>query len=383
MKRKRSVLVMLGWHDHRILKGIARYAREAQWHLPSRHLYDLTVPAGWKGDGLLARYGTNPELWGFVCRQSKRQPTVIIGRDLGGLDVPYLTSDDVAIGRLAARHFLERGHTNFAWYSPIGIAANERGHAFRDTIRQAGLDCKFLEPPNAAADTAPDAVQQRRWLVRQLQALPKPLALFVVDDRIAAEVTDVCLDSHLPIPQSVAVLGVGNLEIPCECSHVAISSVESDFEELGYRGAEMLDCLMSGKTLPVNPLIVPPVGVVARRSTDLQAAMHPKVREAVQFIKDNYQLPLQVHDIADEVMLSRQMLQQLFVRELRQPPAAHLLHVRLEHVKTLLRETNQKVRQIADACGFDSERNLRRAFHRKTGMSPLDFRQRHRVVKES
>src|ERR1700722_4193723 len=106
MKRKRSVLVMLGWHDHRILKGIARYAREAQWHLPSRHLYDVTVPAGWKGDGLLARYGTNPELWGFVCRQSKRQPTVIIGRDLGGLDVPYLTHDDVAIGRLAARHFL-------------------------------------------------------------------------------------------------------------------------------------------------------------------------------------------------------------------------------------------------------------------------------------
>ena len=74
------------------------------------------------------------------------------------------------------------------------------------------------------------------------------------------------------------------------------------------------------------------------------------------------------------------MLQLLFNRELRQSPAAHLLQVRIEHVKTQLRETNMKVSQIADSSGFDSERNLRRAFHRKTGMSPLDFRQRHRVV---
>jgi len=382
MKRKRNVLAMLGWYDHRILTGIARYAREADWHLPSRHLYDVSVPHGWKGDGLLVTHGTNPGFWPFVCRQSRRQPTVLIGGNSFGLSVPTVTEDDAAIGQMAARHFLERGHQNFAWFSPVsGGLAVDRLRGFHQTLVAAGLDCTVLEPPEAGRTARSAPRPYRNWLTRKLHVLPKPLALFVLDDQVAAEVIEICLESHLSVPQNVAVLGVGNLTIACEYSHVGISSIEIDFDEMGYRAAEMLDGLMGGGTISANQLILPPLGVVKRRSTDIQASVHPKVLEAIQFIRDHFHLPLQAGDIADEVGIARRTLSQLFARELRESPAAHLLHVRLERTKTLLRETNLKVRQIAETSGLESERNLRRAFRREIGISPLEYRQKHRVVK--
>ena len=194
MKRKRNVLALLGWYDDRILMGIARYAREADWHLPSRHLYDMSVPNGWKGDGLLTTHGGSPELWAFIRRQSRRQPTVLIGRNSPGLQVPQVYEENPAIGKLAARHFLDRGFRNFAWFSPIaGDVAVDRREGFRQALMQANLDCAILQPSEGgpASGEPPDQTRRMlRWLATRLKELPKPLALFVVDDQIAADVIE-------------------------------------------------------------------------------------------------------------------------------------------------------------------------------------------------
>ena len=159
---------------------------------------------------------------------------------------------------------------------------------------------------------------------------------------MAADVVEACMESNLAVPQSVAVLGVGNLEIACECSYVPISSIEIDFEEMGYRGAQMLEELMSGAKGPPAPLILPPIGVEARRSTDLQASMQPDLLLAVQYIKDHFRSPLQVHEIAERAAVCPRTLSYLFARHLRQSPGAYLQHVRLEQAKTLLRKRTRK-----------------------------------------
>jgi len=291
--------------------------------------------------------------------------------------------DNHAVGQMAARHFLERGHRNFAGFSSSpGRAAIQRLAGFQTTVAAAGFGCTLITPETGSNRNRPASLD-RRWLARRLRAMPKPLALFAGDDQMAADVVEVCTESDLAVPQSVAVLGVGNLEIACECSYVPISSIEIDFEELGYRAAQLLEGLMSGAGAPEAPLILPPIGVVARRSTDLQASMPPDLLHAVQFIKDNFRSPLQVREIAEHAAVSPRTLSYLFAHDLRQSPGAYLLHVRLEHAKTLLRETDQKVRHIAETSGFESERNLQRAFRREVGTSPMDFRLRHRVVKNS
>lgn len=46
----------------------------------------------------------------------------------------------------------------------------------------------------------------------------------------------------------------------------------------------MLDRLMDGAPVPERPVLVPPAGVVLRRSTDAVAAADPLVRAALGFI---------------------------------------------------------------------------------------------------
>jgi LacI family transcriptional regulator len=58
-----------------------------------------------------------------------------------------------------------------------------------------------------------------------------------------------------------------------------ISSVDQNFEPLGYRGAELLDQLMHGKPPPPEPLRIPPAGLIARKSSDLLAVSHPGVAQ--------------------------------------------------------------------------------------------------------
>ena len=138
-RKKRNVLALLGWYDHRILRGIARFARGADWHLPSRHLYDVTSVRTWKGDGVLTTDGTDADFRKFIRRQSRERPTVLIGAaNSFGVVLPQVSEDNRAIGQMAARHFLERGHRNFARFSPTGGGTVDRLERFGQASRSAG-----------------------------------------------------------------------------------------------------------------------------------------------------------------------------------------------------------------------------------------------------
>jgi AraC family L-rhamnose operon regulatory protein RhaS len=55
-------------------------------------------------------------------------------------------------------------------------------------------------------------------------------------------------------------------------------------------------------------------------------------------------------------------------------PMEYLARLRIEHAKTLLRETDRPVTDIAFACGFNSSQYLASRFHRVTGLTPSRYR---------
>ena len=73
------------------------------------------------------------------------------------------------------------------------------------------------------------------------------------------------------MPDEAAVLGVGNDEVYCDLSSIPLSSVRLDTYFIGYEAAAMLRRLMSGESAPLKPMLVPPVEVSTRRSTDVLA----------------------------------------------------------------------------------------------------------------
>jgi transcriptional regulator GlxA family with amidase domain len=88
-------------------------------------------------------------------------------------------------------------------------------------------------------------------------------------------------------------------------------------------------------------------------------------------------------DLAGHAGLSPRHLQRRFTAELGTPPAAYVERVRIEAAQRALAETDDAVEIIARRYGFGTAETLRRAFHRKAGVAPSDYRDRFRSTREN
>jgi LacI family transcriptional regulator len=358
---KRRVLVAFGWNSPRMLRVIGQYARQAGWHLETRQFFNEIIPHHWRGEGLLVSDSQRADLLTFIRRQAPLQPTVVVGGNNPGIRAAQVTEDNHAAGRLAARHFIAQGHKHFAWFTAYtGHIANERRDGFRDALAKDGFACRVL-------DYRTNRPLVADWLAAQLRDLPRPLACYVLDDQLASELIGICLARGWRVPEDIAVMGTGNIEIACECSHVPITSIDLDEEEMARQAAVLLDRLMRGGRPPRQPVVIAPRGVVVRQSTDYLALTDPALRKAVDHILGNLHRSLSLDQIAAAAGVSRRTLYNLFRRELRRTPVAFLTQARLQRARGILGE--KSVAAAAAECGFGSTRTLTRHFQRHEGVS--------------
>jgi LacI family transcriptional regulator len=372
VKPKRNVLVVLGWYDPRVIEGIGRFAREAGWHLEMRSILEASPPRGWRGDGLLVNDTAVPRLRSFVRHQVGLQPTVTLGANHAGGMLPCVQEDNAAMGGLAAEHFVRRGFRHFAWVSlPRGRVQRERRTGFEKALASAKHACHVLEwnpPRHRGGDHWADC---RQWLAREMGRLPKPLAVFALDDLLAIDVVEACVASGLSVPCEVAVLGVGNMQLACECAPVSISSIDEDAGGIAYAAAGMLARLMDGEELAVRQKVLPLRGLVVRRSTEAYAARHPGVVRALEWMQAHFHKPVNIAQMAAAVGSSVRALHYAFREDLGTTPARHLQRLRLEKARALLALGGRKIGAVAEECGFGAMRNLHRAHAREFGFSAL------------
>lgn len=377
MKSKRNILVTLGWYDPRLMEGIGRYAREAGWHLEMRAMIEATIPENWRGDGMLANDTAVPRVAGFVEAQAGLQPTVLIGSNHPPSALPCVRGDNVAVGREAALHFMDRGYQHFAWHSvQRGLVEEERRSGYVGALAEAGHACHLLKWSPGRGRRTEDWSGVAAWLSRELGRLPKPLALFVLDDLLAIDAVQACLDAGLRVPEDVAVLGVANMELACECSRVPLSSIDENLTEIAYRAARLLDHLMDGGAAPEAPEIVPMKGLVVRRSTGIFAITDPALERAAGFMARNFHQSLSMEDVAKQAGISLRALHYTFQRELQRTPGQHLLRLRLDRARELVEGGTRKMGEVAVECGFLTLRNFHRSFVRAFGLPPAALRNR-------
>jgi len=379
--RAKNVLLAFDWYDHRVFKGIVKHATEAGWHL-SPYLFSVRfVPYGWPADGAITCCGK--ELKKFIL--SLNMPKVDISVVPLEQPIPRVTVDDAEVGRMAARHFLERGFTQFAYYSWPIIPVNQlRMTAFFDALREEGVASdslfKINQPP---AKTLGDWNRHQSAILSQLRNLPRPLAVFAGQDNLGAILIEICVRNGIHVPEEIAVLGVDNTDFMCDCLPVPMSSIDTRLEELGYQAAQQLERLMN-KELRMNaePQLLSPLRVVTRQSTDILAVEHPAVVKALRFIKDHLDQPITIDDIGQHVGMSKRGVEKAFMKHLRRSPASELRMIRLNMAKRLLTETDDKIEFIAVLCGYSNSSNLSFAFNRDTGMSPCNYRKMYRNATE-
>jgi AraC family transcriptional regulator len=100
----------------------------------------------------------------------------------------------------------------------------------------------------------------------------------------------------------------------------------------------------------------------------------PAIARVVHHIEGNLGSNLSVESLAGIAEISRAHFVRRFTQALGCAPSDHVLHRRLDRVERLLLATEMSVGEIARLTGFADGNYLAKAFRRKRGMAPLQFR---------
>ena len=332
----------------------------------------------WGCTGVIMRPGS-PELDNIVLKTGL--PTVLVEDPKGIFRSKFPSTDNYsviqsnteAIGRMAAAYFLERGFKDFAYVGEIhGMEWSiKRGDAFVQAVEEAGFSCHRY---GALKNKDEDAGMERDLLCEWLRKLPKPVALLAAMDNRARQVIDACNWAEISVPQEVAVLGVDNDSDLCENANPPLSSILLEAEKASYEAAAHLDKMMRDEKHDYHVFSYGASHVVSRQSTCISNLDDSLVSPALDFIRDNACSTIGVPEVVEHVHASRRLVEMRFREKLGHSILQEIRNVRLEHVCTLLKETDKTIGDITSECGFESESYLGVIFKKKFGRTMRDYR---------
>jgi len=288
--------------------------------------------------------------------------------------------DEIDVGLLAGRHFLRKGHRNFAYCAyfdikpvtprerKLGLSdrrSRDRQAGFRAAIHHAGLHGTCIHTYFMDTDSRP--------MIDWLKELPKPIALFCFNDQMATQILLMCQNHGIKVPREIAILGVDNSPGYCRLARPALSSIDIGFPRIGAHTLKNFIAYIR-KERPVAERIFPAQMVRERGSTAGIASDDPELGRAVEFIETHFQDAITVDDLAEVAGIGRRLLEMRFKRHLRTTPRRYLLETRLLHAEELLIYSSMRINEIAEQCGFRQTNHFCRAFREHCKATPRVFR---------
>jgi LacI family transcriptional regulator len=211
--------------------------------------------------------------------------------------------------------------------------------------------------------------------------LPKPIGVLSCNDDWGLQLLDACRRAAVAVPDEVAVISVENDPIVCNLATPTLTSIDVDAPRVGFEAASLLDRMMRGQRAPKEGVFLDTCRVEPRRSTDILALDDVELVKAARLLRDQACSGIDVEAILAEVPLSRSSLERRFKAAFGRTPKAEILAIRIDKAKQLLAETDWPLKQIAERCGFHSEKYFGDAFFAKVGQRPGRYRRQVAMVR--
>ncbi|RYG69273.1 xylose operon transcription regulator XylR, partial [bacterium] len=251
MKKRARVALIIetsGGYGRQILRGVSQYLKtHGGWSVfidegeCIRPLPDW-LPS-WDGDGVICR-ATTPAL--AAALKHSNISVVNLNNSFDDLGLPYVASDMIAIGRMAAAHLLERGYRTMAYVGFDNQSwSKKRLAGVREALHGRGILHDVFETSSHGYRTM-NWEEELEQLSSWVKALPHPIGIVACSDRRGQHVLEACRMAGVSVPDEVAVIGVDNIETFCELCQPPLSSVMPDGERVGYEAAALLSRLMHG-----------------------------------------------------------------------------------------------------------------------------------------
>ncbi len=358
-----------------LLKGIARYSHlYGPWSFVTEHaFYRRTgrkhlTSSDWQVDGIIAHTDNVNEIRKAI---SMGIPAVVQEIRQAVEDQPTIISDDHAVGRMGAEYLLDKGFLAYAYCGFRNMYWSERRcGGYCETIAQAGKHAYVFKPRRKKVSEG----RETSLLVEWLLSLPKPVALMACNDDRSQDIVKACMEAKLHIPDDVAILGVDNDPIVCELSDLPLSSIVLSNEKGGYDAAALLHQLMLGKKIENDRVLVEPLYVQSRQSTDILTVSDTEVTRGLRFIKEHLREKITVNDVVYQMCLPRRTAEKKFRRITGIPINEMIRNERVNLIAKLLVESDLTVEKIGENVGFVSTSYMIDVFKKIMGTTPLAYR---------
>lgn len=103
------------------------------------------------------------------------------------------------------------------------------------------------------------------------------------------------------------------------------------------------------------------------------------IQEAINYMEHNYQRELSVEELADVCKLNRSYFSKLFKDSMGCPPQEFLIRLRLSRAADLMKGTRKSIGDIAARCGYPNQLHFSRAFKKRYGVSPREWRLQNQI----
>ena len=121
------------------------------------------------------------------------------------------------------------------------------------------------------------------------------------------------------------------------------------------------------------------MSIVAESSS--RSHRDPLVEQLLQRLTRSFNDPeLSVSKLLDSMGYSKDHLRRIFIASVGVSPSEYLTSIRINHAKKLLinqKETRLTISEISALCGYYDSRYFSRIFKKRTGLTPLEYAQKH------
>ena len=367
-------------YDRQVVEGIGQYIQASQcmWDIfvEDEFIYHTNTINQLSIDGIIADFD-DPKTVELL--QNTLIPTIAVGSSYKQVDFyphfPYVATDNAALVEMALSHLQDKGLSQFAFY---GLQVNthkhwsiERRDAFVELMEKNHYPIYLYEGVQVRAQ---NWLEEQQKLIVWLKSLPSHTGIIAVTDARARHLLQACEYSKIAVPEELCVIGIDNEELIQYLSRVSLSSVEQGAREIGYQAAKLLHKLLNGQKVPSTPILIPPITVHTRNSTDYRSLSYPLVIQAMHYIRHRACHGIKVEQVLDHLEISRSNLEQRFKNEMDRTIHQVIHEEKIARAKNLLEQTDISIQEIADICGYPSVQYFYSVFKKEFEMTPKEFR---------
>jgi LacI family transcriptional regulator len=290
-----------------------------------------------------------------------------------------ISADHEAIVRMACDYFLQN---NFQHLAFCGISrggwSKSREDAFVQYLGEQSV-VPHVYPRHSCLPKEHLREQESHLLAKWLHRLPKPVAILACNDERGQHLLKVCNAEGIKVPESVSVLGIDNDDFVCELTLPPLSSIALNVSQSGYEAMKILMATIADPDTPPQTIYNFPVHITERHSVNVSTSNDELVAKALQYIRQNFLLPIQVADVARFVGCSRRSLERHFALQSKKTIVQHIQAMRLERAKQLLVHTEDSVNKVTMASGFEYFQPMLQLFREQLQCTPKEYREKHKL----